>query len=75
MTDFYDDLETRSSEQRAADLAIALPKQIANAIATAPAMAAHLGDIDPASITDRAALATLPVLRKSELSSAQKAAA
>lgn len=73
MSTHYDNLETRSAEERADAIATALPKQIANAIASAPAMAAHLGDIDPAAITDRAALAKLPVLRKSELSAAQKA--
>ncbi len=72
MSDNFDTLETRSADERATDLATALPQQIANAM-QAPGMAAHLGDVDPATITDRAALAALPVLRKSDLGAAQKA--
>ncbi|MEM7546270.1 MAG: AMP-binding protein [Pseudomonadota bacterium] len=73
MTRHYDDLEIRSADQRAADLADDLPRQIANALDVAPAMKAHLGAVDPAAVTDRAALAKLPVLRKSDLGAAQKA--
>ncbi|MBR0673457.1 phenylacetate--CoA ligase family protein, partial [Neoroseomonas soli] len=40
----------------------------------APAQAARLAGIDPAGVTDRAALARIPVLRKSDLPAAQKAA-
>lgn len=72
MSQYFDNLETRSVDERARAMATALPQQIANAM-TAPGMAAHLGDIDAASITDRAALAALPVLRKSDLGAAQKA--
>ena len=68
----YDDLETRSADQRAADLACDIPAQIANAIAIAPAMAAHLDGVEASEVTDLAALAKLPVLRKSSLSAAQK---
>ncbi len=68
----FDHLETRGADQRAADLARDLPAAIARAL-RAPGMAAHLGNIDPASITDRAALARLPVIRKADLSAAQKA--
>ncbi|MEL6424056.1 MAG: phenylacetate--CoA ligase family protein [Pseudomonadota bacterium] len=68
----YDALETRSADQRAADLATALPRQIATAF-SAPAMAAHLGEVNAAAVTGVAALAALPVLRKSELGGAQKA--
>ena len=42
---------------------------------SAPGLAAHLGAVDPATITTRAALARLPVLRKSDLGAAQKRAA
>ena len=38
-------------------------------------MAERLHDIDPASVISRAALARLPVLRKSELFERQKASA
>ncbi|MFC2966628.1 phenylacetate--CoA ligase family protein [Acidimangrovimonas pyrenivorans] len=73
MTEYFDDLETRSADQRAADLARALPAQIARA-KTAPGLAALLGDVDPDAFTTAEALAALPVIRKSELSAAQKGA-
>lgn len=73
MSGFYDELETRSMDERMASIASALPRQIANAMDIAPAMAAHLGPVDPDTITDLSALATLPVLRKSSLGAAQKA--
>lgn len=72
MSEYFDDLETHSADERSASMATALPRQIANAMA-ASGMAAHLGELDAASITDRAALAALPVLRKSDLGAAQKA--
>ncbi len=68
----YDDLETRSADRRASDLAKALPELITHAQANSPAMAAHLDGIDAAAVTDRDALAKLPVLRKSALQDAQK---
>ena len=71
MTAYYDDLETRSADQRAADLARDLPAAIGHALEKAPAMAAHLAGVNPSEIRDRAALATLPVLRKSELAAKQ----
>jgi phenylacetate-CoA ligase len=69
----YDARETRSAEARAADLGRELPAQIARAMA-APGMAAHLAGLDPAAVTDLAALARLPVLRKAGLGEAQKGA-
>jgi phenylacetate-CoA ligase len=72
MTGFFDDLETRSADRRAADLAEALPRQIARAKAL-PGYAEALADVDPEAITDAAALAALPVLRKSDLGRAQAA--
>ncbi|MEY8829126.1 phenylacetate--CoA ligase family protein [Sedimentitalea sp. XS_ASV28] len=69
---FYDELETRSSDQRAADLARALPLQIARAQAL-EGYAASLAEVDANTITDAAALANLRVLRKSELGKAQSA--
>ncbi|MEY8841192.1 phenylacetate--CoA ligase family protein [Cribrihabitans sp. XS_ASV171] len=68
----FDELETRSAEERAADIARALPEQVARAKAL-PGYAGTLDGVDPASITDVAALTDLPVLRKSELSKAQAA--
>ena len=68
----FDQLETRSADQRAADLARGLPAAIARAL-TAPGLAAHLGSVEAAAVTSLAALARLPVIRKSDLSAAQKA--
>ena len=71
MTGHYDDLEIRSEDERQDALTRALPAALARA-RTAPALARTLRDIDPDAVTDRAALARLPVIRKSELSEAQK---
>ena len=70
MSGFFDDLETRSADARAAALAKALPQQIARAKAL-PGYAGSLDAVDPSAITDAAALAALPVLRKSDLGRAQ----
>jgi phenylacetate-CoA ligase len=72
MTDHYDALETRSPAEREADLFSRLPDILRKAM-TAPAYAAHLKGIDPTVITSRAALARLPLLRKSELPALHKA--
>ena len=74
MTRYFDKLETRSQDERAADIAKALPAQIARAKAL-PGYAAALADVDPASVTAISDLASLPVLRKSALVEAQKATA
>lgn len=73
MTKHYDALETRSPSEREADLFARLP-DVLRAAAKAPAYAEQFKGIDLASITSRAALATLPVLRKSELPALHKAA-
>jgi phenylacetate-CoA ligase len=70
----YDTLETRSAEERAAALAAALPAQVALA-QKLPGYCETLSGVDPSSVADRAALARLPVLRKSELIRAQAAVA
>ena len=67
---FFDDLETRSADQRANDLASALPAQIANAQKLSGYSDA-LGDIDASAIQTIDDLAGLPVLRKSDLVQAQ----
>ena len=67
---FFDDLETRSADQRANDLALALPAQIANAQKLSGYSNA-LGDIDASAIQTIDDLAGLPVLRKSDLVQAQ----
>lgn len=73
MTNHYDALETRSPAEREADLFKRLP-DVLRAAAKAPAYAERFKDIDPATITSRAALSALPVLRKSELPALHKAA-
>ena len=70
----FDTLETRSEDERAADLARALPEQVARAQA-APGYAKSLAGVDAASICSAADLVGLPVLRKSELSRAQSESA
>ncbi len=72
MTEHYDTLETRSPAEREAALAAALPAQVAAAQRTR-AFGELLAGVDAAAITSRAALATLPVLRKHELLERQKA--
>ena len=67
MSKFYDALETRPHAEREAALLAALPRQIQHARTASPAFASILADIDPATITSRAALAGLPVTRKYEL--------
>jgi len=67
---YFDTLETRSDDQRANDLAAALPAQIALA-QTAVGYAGSLADVDATAITSPSDLAALPVLRKSDLSKAQ----
>ena len=69
---YFDALETRSSDERAADIAARLPEQIARAKAL-PGYANSLAEVDPASIKTVADLASLPVLRKAELGKAQAA--
>ncbi|WP_418647217.1 phenylacetate--CoA ligase family protein [Thauera butanivorans] len=71
---FYDERETRDPDQRERELMARLPAQIAHARANAPAFARLLADVDPAAVSSRAALAALPVTRKSELLELQKAA-
>ena len=68
-----DALETRLPAEREAALLAALPAQIAHARTASPAFAEILAGIDPAAITSRAALATLPVTRKHELLERQQA--
>lgn len=72
MTAHYDALETREHAAREADLLAHLPDVLRSALA-APAYAERFKGIDPAAVTSRAALAGLPVLRKSELPALHKA--
>lgn len=73
MNDHFDTLETRSPAEREAAQMAALPLQIAHAQHRSAAFADILKGVDAASVNSRAALARLPVTRKSELLERQKA--
>ena len=68
----YDALEIRDPQQREQELFGALPDHLDYAMANAPYFGQHLAGIDPRAITSRAALAALPVTRKSDLHDLQK---
>jgi phenylacetate-CoA ligase len=69
--DTLDTLETRDPEQRERDLMARLPQLIARA-QQAPGWARILDGVDAAGVTSRAALASLPITRKSDLKSLQQ---
>jgi phenylacetate-CoA ligase len=71
MAEHYDEHERRDPAAREAALFARLPAVIEAAL-RAPGWETHLGAIDPTGIASRAALARLPVLRKSDLPSLQK---
>ncbi|MCU6497740.1 AMP-binding protein [Rugamonas sp. A1-17] len=71
MADTLDSLETRSPEQRERELMSRLPQLVARAKAAA-GWSRILHDVNAAGINSRAALATLPVTRKSDLHGLQK---
>ncbi len=71
MQEFYDALETRAPEVREREQFSKLPELIAQAM-HAPGWAAQLAGVAAKSVTSRAALAALPVLRKSELKERQQ---
>jgi phenylacetate-CoA ligase len=73
MTDHYDALETRAPSMRETELFSRLPAILRKAMES-PGYAERFRKVDPAQITSRAALATLPVLRKSDLPALHKAA-
>jgi phenylacetate-CoA ligase len=67
----YDALETRTPTLRDSEEVALLPKIVAHAI-QAPGWARHLAGVDAKSVTSRAALAKLPVLRKSDIAAMQQ---
>lgn len=71
MAEHYDALETRDPAVREREQFARLPEVIARAL-TAPGWATQLAGVDPKSVTSRAALARLPLLRKPDLLSLQK---
>ena len=69
---YYDNLETREPEERERAQFEMLRSFLRKAIDEAPAWAERLKGVDPDAVTDRAALAELPVLRKSDLPGFQR---
>ena len=69
---FYDVLERRDPSEREAALMAALPQIIAAAKRDAPAYRDRLAKVRPADITDRRALADLPLTHKSDLIELQR---
>jgi len=74
MSEHYDALETRDPQMREREVLARLAVQVAHAKAASPAYAKLLAGVDPAQVNTRAALAALPVTRKSALAEEQKAA-
>src|SRR5579871_2360318 len=72
MPDHYDTLETRDPSEREKAQSATLSELVARAMA-ASGWARHLTGVDPGVVTSRAALARLPLLRKSDLVGLQKA--
>ena len=72
MSEHYDSLETRDPAERETALMAALPSHIAHAKKNAPGFSRILADVDPQAVTSRAALACLPVTRKSDLADLRK---
>ncbi|HLU78318.1 MAG TPA: AMP-binding protein [Burkholderiaceae bacterium] len=73
MTTYYEEREAASVAERERALFARLPEALARARQRAPAIARQLQGVDTAAITDRQALADIPVIRKSELLQAQLA--
>ena len=67
MSAFYDALETRDPEVREHDLIARLPGLVAHAQRSSAYFKRLFAEVDAQSVTTRAALARLPVTRKSEL--------
>jgi phenylacetate-CoA ligase len=70
--EFFDAGESEAPSAREAALLERLPGFLASAIAEAPGWARHLTGIDAGAVTNRAALAALPLLRKSDLPALQR---
>jgi phenylacetate-CoA ligase len=71
MADTLDSLESRAPQEREAALMARLPQLVAQA-QTAPGWARILAGVDASQVNSRAALARLPVTRKSDLKTLQQ---
>lgn len=67
MSEYYDDLETRSSDERASDQLAALRRQLVHVRDNTSAYASTFSDIDVEAINDFNAFTALPLTRKTEL--------
>jgi len=70
MSTYFDRLETRSADERAAEVARHLPEQIER-VKSLAGYAESLAGVDASSIKSISDLAALPVLRKSEIGKSQ----
>lgn len=73
MTTYYEEREAAPVAERERALFDRLPEALLRARRRAPAIDRQLQGVEPARIRDRAALAAIPVIRKSELLQAQLA--
>jgi len=69
---YFDDLETRSTDARESAQFEALQAQLAHAKSKTKFYGDLFKDLDPATVTDRAALSKLPLTRKHDLIEQQK---
>ena len=67
MVKFFDNLETRSDDERSSDLAKSIPLQIKNAKENSRAFGKILENVEFNDVNSIEDLTKLPVLRKSEL--------
>ncbi|MGI9464025.1 MAG: phenylacetate--CoA ligase family protein [Aestuariivirgaceae bacterium] len=72
MSDFFDELEQRDPSEREAALFTELSRFLPQVVAGAPGWARFLDGIEPPAVNSRDALATLRVLRKSDLKELQE---
>jgi phenylacetate-CoA ligase len=73
MSEFYDNLETRSAAERSQAQFAAIRDQIKHVQNNTAAYAGSLKDFDAQQITDAVSFSTLPLTRKSDLIELQKA--
>ncbi|MCT4654625.1 MAG: phenylacetate--CoA ligase family protein [Cohaesibacter sp.] len=73
MSDFFDERDNQDPAAREEALFARVPALLEKVKAQAPGWADYLKDVDPSKITDRASLASVPVLRKAHLQACQKA--
>jgi phenylacetate-CoA ligase len=70
---YFDRQEVRDPNERERSIFHALPGLIRHAIDNAPYFREHLAGVEPDTVTSRAALARIPLVRKAELEARQRA--